>query len=132
MGESGNSPSNALIHAIVLNVQKPNLNSLHKSSDKSVSGHDTQDTSLYLRRTDDGHTECRHRDGRRGKMRSSVDSRSNTDIDRLLFLGLLLLLLQMLRRLGSLRKGVEEEGFGVELTVETGVGYVVGPVVPVE
>jgi hypothetical protein len=65
-------------------------------------------------------------------MRSSVDSRSNTDIDRLLFLGLLLLLLQMLRRLGSLRKGVEEEGFGVELTVETGVGYVVGPVVPVE
>lgn len=123
---------NAFIHAIVLNVQKPNLNPLHKSSDKSVSGHDTQDTSLYLHHTDDVHTECRHRDDRKAKMRSFVDSRSNTDIDRLLFLGLLLLLLPMLRRLGPLRKGVEEVGFGVGLTVGTEVGYVVGLVVPVE
>jgi hypothetical protein len=121
-----------VIHAIVLNVQeKPNLNSLHKSSDKSVSGYDTQDTFLYLHRTDDVHTSCTHRDDRKAKMQSFVDSRSNMGIDRLLFLGLLQLPRQRLRRLGLLRKEGEEAGFGVEWMVGRGVGCVVGLVVPV-
>ena len=71
----------------------------------SVWEYDKPDTFLYLHHTLDVHTLCRRRDGRKAKMRRSVDSRNNMDIDRLLVLEPLLLLLRMLRKLEERRKG---------------------------